>query len=236
MGSAVLDAVEVVELWGRMSHEERERARRPMRAQASPLWWMRHATRTMDEQDHANPYKPLPNYEYFDRLYDLWLAEPILFLEKSRTMMQTWFFAGLCTHWVMTHQPAKAIFWAQDEDRALKALEYGRTLYKNTDEDIKAMWPLDRPLDRQAYNGLEWRDGGALLALPGKDPDKIRSEHPTIVMFDEAAFIDKFREALVVALSTRVPKLVAITSANPGSFREATRDAKTARWEARRAA
>ena len=233
MSQAVLDPIEVLELWPRLTAEERATAREPIMAIADPVWWMRHGTKTVDEQDHVDPYKPFPDYPYFDKLYELWLTEPILFVEKSRTMMLTWFFSALCLHWAMTHQPSKVIFWAQDEDRALKPLEYCWTMWEQMTPRLKALWPLDRPRDRQGYNMLELARGGALLALPGKDPDKIRSEHPSIVMLDEAAFIDKGREAVAVALATRVPKLVALTSANPGWFRSVTKDAQPASWPRR---
>lgn len=227
---ATLESDRLISLWPSLSATEREACQEPLRALADPLWWMRHGTKTLDEQDHENPYKPFPNYECFDWLYQLWKREPILFIEKSRTMMQTWFFAALCLHWIMTHQPSCCIFWAQDEDRALKPLEYCWTLWDQMSPTLKNLWPLDRPRSQQAYNAIEFARAGRLLALPGKDPDKIRSEHPTIVMLDEAAFIEHGREALNVALATRVPKVVAITSANPGWFHAITKDAQPAPW------
>jgi len=46
--------------------------------------------------------------------------------------------------------------------------------------------------------------GSWLEALPGKNPDKIRSEHPTIIFMDEAAFNEHGAEAYANALSTRL--------------------------------
>lgn len=53
-----------------------------------------------------------------------------------------------------------------------------------------------------------------------KDPGKIRGAHPTIVFFDEAAHIENFREAFTVALLTKVPKMLAVTTAYPGDCRD----------------
>ena len=90
----------------------------------------------------------------------------------------------------MTRQAAKAILWALDEARALTLLDYARVLCEQQDDVFKKIFPLERPLDRQSYSRLEVKDGGILVALPGQDPDRIRSEHPTIVIIDQAAFIE----------------------------------------------
>ena len=83
---------------------------------------------------------------------------------------------------------------------------------------------------KQSYNCLELKNKSSSEALPGKNPDKIRAEHPDTVVFDEAALIEKFSEAFSVALAARPTKIVAITSAFPGEFREFTRDAESVDW------
>jgi hypothetical protein len=102
-------------------------------------------------------------------------------------MMLTWFFAGLCLHHAMTNPASKVIFWGPDEDRALQPLDYAWTLWENQVQQLKEAWPLDRPRERQGYMRLELANDSALVALPGKDPDRIRKDHPTIVLFDETA-------------------------------------------------
>jgi hypothetical protein len=52
----------------------------------NPLTWARKWTKTKDEQDPNNPYKHLPNYEYFDALHACAEKYAVLFVEKSRTM------------------------------------------------------------------------------------------------------------------------------------------------------
>ena len=88
-------------------------------------------------------------------------------------------------------------------------------------------------LDLAHYTGAS--DGSGLVlcfvqeplkvALPGKDPDRIRKDHPTIVFFDEAAIIERFEESYGVALTARPLKIVAISSAKPGEFGNITKDA-----------
>jgi hypothetical protein len=188
-------------------------------------------TRTKDEQDPVAPYKPFPNYEYFDILHAWFLAEPILFVEKSRTMMASWWAAAETLHYVMTHQPTKGIFWAQDEDRSLALLDYAWTLYEQQARYLKELFPLTKPRDRQSYKSLELAAGSSIVGLPGKDPNKIRSEHPTVLVIDEACFIENGGEAFDVAISSHVgergngTKVLVISSAAPSWFRRMTKPA-----------
>jgi hypothetical protein len=54
------------------------------------LIWMQHHTRTRDDQDQSQSYKPFPKRDYLRALHKIWIAEPFLFIEKSRTMMCSW--------------------------------------------------------------------------------------------------------------------------------------------------
>jgi len=185
------------------------------------LTWMRLWTKTWDEHDTANPYKPLPDYPYFDELHKLFHSEDKLFIEKSRTVMATWWACGECVHFIQTHQPASCIFWCPDQDRAEKCIEYCKVLYAQQDQRLKELYPLPRlkkTVEDQAVYRFELGGGGWFEALPGKNPDKIRSEHPTIVVMDECAFNPNGAEAYANALSTRPQKLLAFSSAYPGWF------------------
>jgi hypothetical protein len=186
----------------------------------SSLTWLRKFTKTWDEHDTEQPHKPLPDDKYFDLLHKLFIEESTLFVEKSRTVMATWWGSGECLHYVMTHQPASCIFWCPDQARAEKCIKYCKVFYEQQDQALKDLYPLPRKkkqIDDQAVYRFEF-GGGWLEALPGKNPDRIRSEHPTIVFMDEAAFNEHGLEAYGNAVSTRPVKLVAISSAYPGWF------------------
>jgi hypothetical protein len=106
------------------------------RCTSDPLYYLQNQTRTKDEQDKEHPYKPFPPYKYFEMLYAAWLAEPVLLIEKSRTMMLTWFFAGLCLHYAMTNPASRVIFWAQTKtgrcNRSTMRGRYGRTRWSGS--------------------------------------------------------------------------------------------------------
>jgi hypothetical protein len=180
-------------------------------------------TRTRDDQDQQNPYKPLPRKAYFEVLHQDWLREPVLYIEKSRSMITSWWAAAETLHYVMTHQPSKAIFWAQDEDRSVMLRDYVWTLWEQQKPVLKELYPVPRPRLKQSYDKLELSGGGLLVALPGKDPDKIRSEHPTILVMDEACFIENGGEAFDIALASRVPRVLLISTAAPSWLRRLTK-------------
>jgi hypothetical protein len=177
------------------------------RAVMSSLHWMYHWTNTRDDQDPLNPFKRFPRRDYFFAMHKCFLRARILFVEKSRSMITSWWAAAEALHYVMTHQPSKAILWAQDERRAVMLRDYVWVLYEQQESILKALYPVPRPRLKQSYDKLELSDGGLLIALPGKDPNVIRSEHPTLLVVDEACFIDNGGEAFDIALASRVPKV-----------------------------
>lgn len=66
------------------------------------LHWMYHWTNTRDDQDPEKPYKRFPQRDYFWILHKRFLREPILFIEKSRSMITSWWAAAEALHYVMT--------------------------------------------------------------------------------------------------------------------------------------
>jgi hypothetical protein len=187
------------------------------------LCWAQRWTKTKDEQDLEHPYKPLPDREYFGIMHDLWKREPVLYIEKSRSMITSWFATAETLHYIMTHQPAVGVLWAQDERRAVKLRDYAWVLWEQQDARLKELYPAVRPKEKQSYDKLELADGGILLALPGKDPDVIRSHHPTVLLMDEACFIENGGEAFDVALASRVPWVRLISTAAPSWIRRITK-------------
>ena len=220
----------LLSIWRSLTPTQRALYLPLLMAMKSPLYWLMNMTKTLDEQDAVNPYKPFPDYTYFRQIYAAWLVESVLFIEKSRTMMLSWLFAGLCLHFAMKRRATRIIFGGPDEERALQPLNYARILWASQAEPLKDAWPLDRPMEHQSYNTLELGNDSSLVALPGKDPDRIRKEHPTVVLFDQAAIIERFSESYGVALAARPLKIVAITSAKPGDFRTLTKKAKPVDW------
>jgi hypothetical protein len=217
----------LISIWDSLTPEEQELfVKQPGNEVASAICdahiWMSKWTKTRDDQDPNRPYKPLDR-PYGKVMHEIWKREKILYIEKSRSMVTSWFAAAEAVHYIQTHQPAKGIFWAQDEDRAVVLRDYAWTLYEQQHPELQRLFPVPRPRTKQSYDKLEWSDGGLMLALPGKDPDKIRSEHPTILVMDEACFIENGGEAFDVALASKVPKIVLVSTAAPSWIRRVTK-------------
>ncbi len=223
-------------IWGRLDPRERllfSRDNPEAASLADPLHWLRHHTKTQDEQDKENPYKPFPDRPYFHAVKELWDLEQVVMIEKSRTMMISWLIAGFCFHQIANFQPSKCIFWSDTEAHAQTPLNYCWTLWEQSAPFLQARWPLDRPRKQQSETRLELKDGGQLIALPGKNPEAIRSEHPSIVVIDEASLVESFKAAYSIAVATKVPKIVCIATAYPSDFRQITKPAKPAAWPRR---
>jgi len=201
------------------------------KAQRDAFYWLTELTLTKDEQDLDDPYKPFPKKEYVRLMLELIEREPILFIEKSRTMLMSWTVSGWAAHKGFTRPATCTVFQSKDEDRAIHDIEYVKCLWENSPDWLKARWPLERPLDRQALTELKAANGSRWVAIPG-DPDKVRSEHPTIYVQDEAAIIPHGEESYNVAKAAKPLWIVALSSAKPGWFQAVTEEAKPAAWPA----
>jgi hypothetical protein len=192
-------------------------------------FWMTNCTKTEDEQDRENPYKPFPNLPYLAPLLDVLDNEEIIFLEKSRTMLCSWIVSAWAAHIAFEHPATCVVFQSEDEDRAVHDVTYTKILWRNSLDELKDRWKLAKPLEKQPYNEFHLANRSRLIGIPG-DPDKIRSEHPTIVVLDEAAHITEGEKSYNIAAATRCPHLVCLSSAYPGWFRDFTEFAPPVHW------
>jgi hypothetical protein len=190
---------------------------------------MLNCTKTKDEQDNNHPYKPFPPEEYIRPALDVLNNEPISFWEKSRTMMASWLISGWAAHKAFTRPATCIVFQSEDEDRAVHDVQYAKILWQHSDDMLREQWALEKPLEKQPYNEFRLANGSRLVGIPG-DPDKIRSEHPTVVVLDEAAHITEGEHSYNIAAATRCLHLIALTSAAPGWFRDATEFAVPVDW------
>lgn len=199
------------------------------RALTDTLYWLHHCTRSQDEQDlTGTAYKPFPHWPYFRYMLDFLDHEPVAPLLKSRTMMASWLVAGWATHLALTRPATKVVFQSVDEDRAVNDVGYGKVLWEQSLEELKTRWKLAKPLHQQPYNRFLLANKSELVGIPG-DPDKIRSEHPTIYVMEEAQKVGS--EAMYnVAVATRAPHIVLIGTGGPGFFNDLVESARPIDW------
>ncbi len=198
-------------------------------AEKDAYYWLTECTKTQDEQDSRNPYKPFPKRRYLKHVIDVLQHEPIVYIYKSRTMLGSWTCSGVAAHYAFNNPATGVVFMSQDHDRALHDRNNVATLWSNSSDSLRAKWELKKPLEKMAFDRLDVANGSWFLAIPG-DPNKIRSQHPTIILLDEAAFIEKGEESFNTAIATRCPKMWILSSANSGWMDEIYKSCVPADW------
>ena len=195
------------------------------------FFWLTECTKTKDEQDQQEPYKPFPAKDYLRLTLDYLDNEPnpVKFIKKSRTMLASWVVTGWAAHTAFTRPATKVVIQSRDEDTALTCIGYAKELWKNSLPALKQQWRLEKELDKQPDHELTTASGSSIVAITG-DPNKIRSNHPTIVILDEAAFMDRGEESFNIAVATRCLHLVALSSAEPGWFEDLIETANPVPW------
>lgn len=188
------------------------------RAVRDPYFWLTECTRTVDEQSEI-AFKPFPREPYIKHLLDALENETVLLIEKSRSVMGSWTVAGWCAHYGFNNKAKKILFQSRDEDRSINLIHYVKTLWEQSLPELQAQWPVRRHPREQAYKEFELANGSSFLGVVG-DPEKVRSEHPSVYVADEAAFMEYFEDAWAVAAGSRVPKMIALSTVEEGPFWE----------------
>jgi len=199
------------------------------RAEIDPFFWLTNLTQTIDEQDNVNPYKPFPSLKYIEETIPVLIEEPIVFIPKSRSMMASWTVAGVAAWLCQTRPATTVIVQSRDEARSQKLVEYGRCLYSRSVAEWQRRHPLLKPLASQQNTQIEWLNDSWMKAITGS-ANKVRSEHPTIVIHDEAAFMDDFENCFNTARGAKPLHMWALSSAEKGPFFDLIENAVPCDW------
>lgn len=197
-------------------------------AEKSAYFWLTRITETIDEQS-PTPYKPFPEKKYIETIIQLLLQPGIKTSPKSRSVMMTWTMAGAAAHLCQTRPATTCIVQSRDETRALKIIEYARVLYSRSRPAWQTKHPVARPLKSQPEAEIAWANNSWMKAITGT-ANSIRSEHPTIVIFDEAAFMEEFEECFNAAMGAKPLYVWACSSAEKGPFFDMIENAAPADW------
>jgi len=216
----------IITAWGRLDRvvgkiEHGDRGR------PGVLYWLQERwTETFDEhwqrKGLPSPYRPFPNRPYFPWLFHLFLTESRLFIPKSRDMMLSWAAIAYAVWSCMVQGRTRVIVQTQKESKGIELVKgagapgYARTLYERQPPALQWRFPLAKPMEDQPATAITWANESVLMAVP-KGADQIRLYHPTIVIWDEAAYLDEFEAAYGAALPV-ARQLIAISSVCPGWF------------------
>jgi len=196
-----------------------------------PLYWLQECTQTYDEKwlskGLAGPYAKFPHLPYWPWLFDLLMREREILIPKSREMMISWAVVGYGVWHCQVFPRTRVMVQTQKQSKAIDLIKgagvpgYGRTLYERQSERMKQEFPLTKPMEDQPSDAISWANGSILQGVPS-GADQIRLYHPSIVVYDEAAYLDEF-EASCAAAAPVAAKLIAVSSVCPGYFWERVR-------------
>lgn len=155
---------------------------------------------------------PFPKKAYFRPVFDEMAKHSRLFICKSREMLTSWSVMIYATHSAQWKK-AEVVVQTDSIDKAKELVGYAECLYRNQPEWLKRLHPFKT--EATAFS-LEWADGGRIFGIPHGE-HKLRLYHPTIVVFDEAAFLPEFAACYDVAFPV-AKQIIAISSAGPGPF------------------
>lgn len=180
-----------------------------------PLWWAQNLTMTENPhwEKQGVPFKSaFPKKSYFVPLFEAFRKHRLLCIPKTREMLTSWAAMVYATHHAQWHK-AEVVIQTSKEEKAHRLVEYATILYRNQAEWLKRKHPLK---SEPTALKLEWVDGGRLHGIPSGE-DQIRMFHPTLVIFDEAAFLPGFHACWMAAYPV-AQQMIAISSAAPGPF------------------
>ena len=179
-----------------------------------PLYWAQNHTATEDPHylERGKSFiAPFPKKDYFVPLFQAFQKHARLFIPKTREMLTSWAVMVYGTHRAQW-QKAEVIVQTANEEKAKRLVEYATILYRNQAEWLKAR----HPLKGSSVLSIEWADGGKIFGIPSGE-DKVRMWHPTLMVFDEAAFLPGAEECYN-AVNPVAKQVIAISSAGPGWF------------------
>ncbi|GHV45876.1 hypothetical protein FACS1894204_06260 [Synergistales bacterium] len=183
----------------------------------SPWAFVRDACVTIDEADEGK-VKRFPDLPYLRHICEVWSANRMLAIPKSRRMMLTWLMVALHLHLAL-FTPRSAIFVqskkAEDSEFLLKE-ERMLFIYNNLPGWLRA---CGLPTVTSKEYLLKFSNGSVIKAV-SQGADQLRSYTATAVMCDEIAFWERAGETWR-ALRPVVQgggRITLISSAHPGFF------------------
>lgn len=200
---------------------------------SDPLYWFRNWTRTFDQHWYdaglKSPYNPLPNFIYFDHLFDFLKPEPKLFetqnrkirlIVKSRDLMVSWSVIAAKTHKAMVLPRQEILLQSQTEEKGYELIFYAKTLWEQMPPWLQREFPLKKGMRLEDFpkDRIEFGNGSRIMALAQGDT-KINSYHPTDLVQDEAALQAEGRSSYGAALPA-CQNITCLSSAYPGWYED----------------
>src|SRR5439155_6676954 len=93
---------------------------------------------------------------------------------------------------------------------------YARTLIERQTPWLRQRFPLLHDIEEMSQTMLSWKNRSTLQGVPS-GADQIRRYHPSVLIVDEAAFLDDFEQSYAAA-DPVAAQIIAVSSAAAGNF------------------
>jgi len=207
-------------------NKNKQMSERVRKAIADPYTWVRQYTETYNEhwveEKRLSPYEAFPDWPFIESLFELFLLEPIVLIEKSRDMMVSWCCVAYFTWEAMRIPERGVLFQTQKEDKVKQLIKYAKCLYERQPPWLKDAFPLAKPLKRQPDLSLTFANGSNIVGIPG-GANQVRSYHPWGYFNDETAFQPEAGESYNEALAA-AHKVILCGTAGPGWYADFKND------------
>lgn len=148
---------------------------------------------TLDPHDHVSPINKIPRKVYIERLIEIWLAEPMLVVAKSRQMMATWVFVALNLWLAMFRRGQYVFFISRKEsdaglDSPLSLLSRALFIYNHLPDRFKT-----KVIKSSQPPMLKFPEMDSVIHGMSQDSDALRTYTASSIFNDEMAFQEKSR-------------------------------------------
>jgi hypothetical protein len=118
----------------------------------------------------------------------------------------------------------QVIFQTIDDPKVAQMIDYAKWLWQSQPEWLRDAFPVTKPVDKQAKNVLEFKNGSIIFGIPG-GAGQIRSYHPWAYLNDETAFQPDAEESYNDSLAA-CQKIVLNSTAEISWYFESNNDAQ----------
>ncbi len=186
------------------------------------LWWKRaeiakvdlwtffkYFVFTSDPHDKRILYKPLAPKVYLRVMCRAAKEFPILWVEKSRQIMMSWFWVGTSLHDVMFNFSQLVFLQSKKQEDANKLIDRARHIYEAikgiVEPELGRSWAPDARMVGPKYGTnaeLEFPDMKSLLQAIPQGPDVVRMNTCSRIFADEMNEQPEFGEGYAAAMPT----------------------------------
>lgn len=170
---------------------------------------------TENTDTEGEPIQRFPDKEYVFTLIKYFEKFDRVLVPKSRQVLVTWTFSAFCLWRALFFGSSIIFIQSKKEEDSARVIDRIALMYQYLPEFIKAMNPV-----KPTHCKLSFENRSIIVGVP-EGVAHLRGATASIIVLDEAAFIDGVSEVLSAAIPAlgRYGKLFLVSSAAPSIFK-----------------